>query len=139
MCQSGTKLCHLVDIVNTFPCKEVKTIKVLLVVWEKHLSVWCLNTYDSLEDSTLTLLNPLSHRMEVSSEIAGSREYALVILAFTLAVQLFPPFTNIMQLGLIIHHYLYLLAIIVKSITNSCILGCYILGKRHVFSTFFLH
>ena len=70
MCKAGSELCHLVHIVHAFARKEVQTVKVLLVVGEEQRLVRLLYAQHSLEDGALALLNPLSHGVQVGSEVA---------------------------------------------------------------------
>ncbi len=65
---------------------------------------------DGLEDGALAVLNPLAHGVEVGGEVDGCGEDALVVLALALAVELLPPFCEVVESGVVVDENLDLLA-----------------------------
>ena len=139
MSQTCTELRILVHLVDALACKEVQTIKVLLVRWEEKFLLWVLHADACLENGALTLLYPLSHRMQVGGEVTRSRIDTLAVLALALAEELLPPLSIVMQLGLVVDEDLNLLAVAVESITHSSVDGCWVFLERHINSTLLLH
>ena len=140
MGQTCAQFGHLVHLVNTLAGKEVQTIEIFLVSGEEQFVVRLLYADDGLVDGAFTLLNPLSHRVQVGGEIARSGEYTLVVLAFALAEELFPPFADEMELGLVVHHDFNLLASLrVETVAHGSIDGCGVLLVRSVLATHLFH
>ena len=139
MSQTGTKLCHLVHFIHALASKEVQTIEVFLIVGEENFLIRLLNRNNSLENGTLTILNPLSHRVQVGSEIHACGENTFMVLTLTLTVELLPPFTHEVQLRLIVHHDFNLLASLIQTVTYGSILGCGILLESHTASALLFH
>ena len=78
--------------------------------------------------------------MQVGGEVARSGEYALAVLAFALSEELLPPFADEVEFGLVVYHYLNLLAgLIIQSVAYSGIYGGGILFERHVLAASLLH
>ena len=77
--------------------------------------------------------------MEVSREVNGSSEDALAILAFALAVKLFPPLVHVVKLRLEVDENLNLLAFLVECIAHCSILKADILFEGNVGSDSLLH
>ncbi len=123
MSQTCAELSHLVDIVYALALKEVEAVEVLIVVWEEKLTVRLLDRDDRLEDRTLALLDPLTHRVEVCREVAGCREDTLAVLTLALSVELLPPLSHEVKLRLEVSENLNLLAgLSIESLTGSSIL-----------------
>ena len=139
MSQTGTEFRHFVHLVHALASEEVQTVEVLLVFREQQLLLRLLDRDDRLEDGALAFLDPLTHRVQVGGEVNAGREDALVVLTLRLAVELFPPLREEVELGLVVHHDLYLLAVLVKTVTNGSILGCGVLGERHILTASLLH
>ena len=59
--QEGAQFGHLVNLVNTLACQEVKTVQVLCVLGYYNLFVGGCHGHACLEDDALTLLYPLTH------------------------------------------------------------------------------
>ena len=78
--QTSTQLCHLVHLVYALASEEVQTVKILFVLREEQLLLGLLDADDGLEDGTLAILNPLTHRVQVGSEINACGEDALLVL-----------------------------------------------------------
>src|SRR5574344_2412294 len=104
------KLCHLVYVIHALAGEEVQSVEVLIVVGEEHCAVGLLYADDSFVDSALAFLNPLTHGVEIGSEVTRSGEDTLSVLAFALAVELLPPLAHEVEFGLIVDHNLNLLA-----------------------------
>ena len=139
MRQTGTQLGHLVHLVDTLPCQEVQSVEVLLVAGEEQFAVRLLDTDDRLEDGALTLLDPLSHGVEVGGEVARGGEDALLVFSFALSVELLPPLTDEVELRLVVHHDLYLLAGSIEPVSHGSILCGDVLLEGHVGSAGTLH
>ena len=140
MSQTGAELSHLVHLVYTLALEEVQAVEVLIVVREEQLLVRSLNADDGLEDRALALLNPLTHRVEVGSEVAGSREDTLLVLALALAIELLPPLSEVVQLRLEVAYDLDLLAsLCVECLTCGSIDGSRVLVESHVLAASLLH
>ena len=77
--------------------------------------------------------------MEVGGEVARCREDALVLLALALAIELLPPFSNEVELRLVVHHDLDFLTSAIESVTDGSILGSDILLERNILTTSLLH
>ena len=86
--------------------------------------LYLIDRYHRLEDGALAVLYPLSHGVQVGREINRCGEYALVLLTLGLSVELLPPLAQVVQFGLEVNQYLYLLAAAVQGIAYSCICGC---------------
>ena len=111
MSQTSTKFCILVYLVYTLASQEVKAVKVLCVRWEEKLLLRVLHRDTGLEDSTFAFLNPLTHRVKVGGEVARCWVDTLTILTLRLTEQLLPPLHVVVQLWLIVHENLNLLAV----------------------------
>ena len=81
----------------------------------------------------------MSHRVEVGGEVYAGGEDTLLVLTLRLTIELLPPFRNEVELGLIVYHDLNLLASLIQSIANGCILGGEILVEGNVLATSLLH
>ena len=140
MSQTCTELSHLVNLINTLALEEVQTVEVLIVVWEEQLLVRSLNADNSLEDRALALLNPLTHRVKVGSEVASCWEDTLLVLTLALTIELLPPLSKVVKLWLEVAYNLNLLASLsVESLTCSCIDGSRVLLESYVLAASLLH
>ena len=77
--------------------------------------------------------------MQVGCEVNTGREDTLLVLTLRLAVELFPPLTEEVELRLIVDHDFNLLASLIESVTNSSILGGWVLLERNILATLLLH
>ena len=77
--------------------------------------------------------------MEVGSKVNAGGIDTLVVFSLALAIQLLPPFSNEMQLGLIVGQNFYLFALGILSITGNSILSTDILAERHAGSSCQFH
>ena len=139
MSQPCTQLGHLVHLINTLASQEVQAVQILFVLREEQFLLGFLNRDDRLEDGALAILNPLSHGVQVGGEIDAGGEDALLVLAFRLTIELLPPFAHEVELRLVVHHDLNLLAVLVECIAYSGILSGGVLLKRNILATCFLH
>ena len=78
--QTSTQLCHLVHLVYALASEEVQTVQILLILREEQFLLGFLDADDGFEDGTLAILNPLTHRVQVGSEIDRSGEDTLLVL-----------------------------------------------------------
>lgn len=106
MGKSRAGLGHLIDLVDMQVCYVIKPVKVSLLARYGEATLHLLDRYDRLENSALAVLYPLPHRMEVGGIVNRCGEYAAVLLALTLAVQLLPPFGQIVQTRVVVDQYL---------------------------------
>ena len=129
--QASTEFSHLVHLIHTLALQEVQTIKVFIIVREEQLLVRSLYADNSFEDRTLTFLNPLTHRVEVGSEVASCREDTLLVFTLALTIELLPPLSEVVKFWLEVANDLNLLASL--SITRGVPL--YIACPGRVFRT----
>ncbi len=130
MSQTCAELSHLVDLIDALALEEVEAVEVLVVVGEEQLAVGLLYRQHGLEDGALALLNPLTHRVQVGGEVAGSGEDTLAILAFALSVELLPPLGDEVQLRLEVGDDLNLLAKLgVEGLTGHGVLLSDVVGE----------
>ena len=140
MSQTCTELSHLVHLVNTLALEEVQTVEVLIVVREEQLLVRSLYADNSLEDRALALLNPLTHRVKVGSEVASCWEDTLLVLTLALTIELLPPLSEVVKLRLEVADDLNLLASLsIESLTCSCIDSSRVLLESYVLAASLLH
>ena len=139
MCELNTKLCHLVNLVQTLTCEEVQTIEICLVSLNLNLISRLLNRDDGLEECALTLLDILTHRVEIGSEGYRCREDTLAVLTLALAIKLLPPLVDVLQLWLIRAENLNLLARLVELEACSGILCCEVILERYTLGSSLLH
>ena len=137
MCHLGSEFRHLVHLVDTFACEVVYAVKVGCV--HRHTMLYsrlCHRDY-SLEDCALSVLNPLTHGVKVCREVYRCRENTFAVLTFAFSIKLFPPFGNIMKLGIEVDKNLYFLSAAVKGIAKTRIglgdigIGCVKSGFLH--------
>ena len=124
----GAELGHLVHFINVLAGKVVEAVEVLLVGGDGEAVARGLHGDDRLEDGAFALLNPLAHAVEVGAEIDAGREDALALLTLALAVELFPPLADVVELRLEVDENLNLLASGVKGVTGGSILGSDVVG-----------
>ena len=95
---------------------------------------------NGFEDGAFAFLDPLSHGVEVCSEINCSGENAHAVLAFAFSVELLPPLVHVVKLRLEVNEDLNLFAGTIERIAHSGILrGNIIFGAAlafHVSCTF---
>ncbi len=128
----SAKFCHVVHFVDTLACEEVQTVEVFFVGWNSECVVWSIHRDNRFEDGTLTVLNPLTHGMEVGGEIHCCWEDALLVLTFGLAIELLPPFVHVVELRLEVHEDFNLLAFCIESVADGCVLSTWVLLEWHV-------
>ena len=106
----GSKLGHGVAVFHVLAGEVVELVEVLRVASDDNLTVALLDAHNGLEHVSVTVLDELSHRVEVCGEVDGGREYSFQILAFRLAVELLPPLSKVLELRIVGNQDLYLLA-----------------------------
>ena len=139
MSNLGAQFGHLVDLIDTLASEEVETIEILFVGRNYNGAVGILDGDDCFEDGTLAFLDPLAHGVKVGGEIDRSREDALVVLTLGFTEELLPPLGHIVELGLIVHQNLCLLAELIEGIANCSILCSRILGIGNIHARSLLH
>ena len=78
-----------INIRHRFAGDEVKSVKVLRVLFYRNVAFGFIEYDDGFEQLSLALLNILTERMKVGRVNGGSRENTLVILTLALAEKLF--------------------------------------------------
>ena len=96
MSNTHSELGHLIDLIDTLTCQIVQTIEISFVLLDAQLAIGLGDADDRLEDIALTLLDPLTHGVEVGREVDSGIEDPLMVLPFALAVELLPPLTDVM-------------------------------------------
>ena len=135
----GAKFCHLVYFIHALASEEVQSVQVCLIVWERYGVVGLLHGDHGLKEVTLAFLYVLTHGVEVCGQIHAGREDTFVIFALRLAIELLPPFADVVQFGVIVHQHLNLLALLaIEVVTCSSILSGWILLQWRV-DTAYLH
>ena len=64
-----SELCHRVALLNMLACEEVKAVKVLRIILDKHRALALLYCNHSLHEGALTVLDVLAHRVKVCCEV----------------------------------------------------------------------
>ena len=85
----------------------------------------------SLHQRSFALLDILSHRVQIRRQGNAGREDTLTLLAFALAVELFPPLGYILQFRIVAGQYLGFIPFPVERIPRSGIQGSRILLEWH--------
>ena len=137
--QLGAELGHLVHLVHVLAGQEVQAVQVLFVRGHLQAVIGLLHGDDCLVDAAFAFLNPLAHAVQVGGEVHGGGEDAFVLLALGFAVQLLPPFADIMQFRVEVHEDFNFLAVLVELVACGGIEGGRILGKRNVLAASLLH
>ncbi len=127
MGEESAELSHLVDLVYTLASEVVEAVEVGVVGGDYDLLVGLCNGDAGLEDDALSLLNPLTHRVEVGGEVGASGEDALAVFAFRLAIELFPPLGEIVELRLEVDEDLGALAVAVEYVACGSVYACGVL------------
>ena len=132
----GAKFSHLVYFIHALASEEVQSIQVCLIVWERYGVVGLLHGDNGLKEVTLAFLYVLTHGVEIGGQIHAGRENTFVIFALRLAIELLPPFADVVQFWVIVHQHLNLLALLaVEVVTCSSILSGGILLQWRVDAT----
>ncbi|MMZ63741.1 hypothetical protein D1872_260160 [compost metagenome] len=87
---------------------------------------------DRLENITATLLDKLTHGVQICREVNRCRVNSLEVLTFALTEQLLPPFRYEVQGRLVVHENLSAFAFTVQSIPYSGILVCFVLSNIRI-------
>ena len=87
---------------------------------------------DGFHQVPRTLLNILTHGVQVGGEFHGGGKDTLVVLAFALAVELFPPLRHEAEAGLIAAENLNGVALAVQVLAGGGILPGGVLGAAHI-------
>ena len=111
MCKNGSVHSALVYKVNALSCQIVKSVQINRLFLQYKLFSACFNIDHGLKHISGTILNELTHGMQIGGQIHACREQALVVLTFALTEQLLPPLTYIMNSGLVVRQDLNTLAL----------------------------
>ncbi|EJX06228.1 hypothetical protein EVA_05664 [gut metagenome] len=139
MCQASTEFSHLVDFVHTAAFEEVQAIEVFFIMGEEHGVRSLFNGNHCFEDGAFAVLDPLTHRVEVGSQVNRCREDTLAVLTFALAVKLLPPFVHHVKLRLVVGEDFDLLAFAIECVAHSSIVGRRIFFHRHISTSSLFH
>ena len=105
--QLGAQFCHLVNLVYAAAGQEVETVEVFLVRGNLQTGVGLLYADNGFKDGALAVLDPLTHRVQVGGEVNACGEDTLAVLALALAIELLPPFAQVVQLRLVVGSSLF--------------------------------
>jgi len=112
----------VVDFAHILAGEEVHSVEVLRVALDRNITIGLFDINNSLEESTLALLDHLPERMEICREHCGGREYTLAVLALALTIELLPPLGKECKRRIISCEHLHLLAGTVEIVANHSIL-----------------
>ena len=129
MSHLGAEFSHLVDLIDSLVGDIVDAVEIRCVHRDTMGESGLLHRKNCLEDGALAILDPLAHRVKVGGEIHRCRENALAILTLALAVKLFPPLREIVELGIEVYENLDLLAALIESVAETSILLSGVLGR----------
>ena len=134
----GAEGCHCVAMLHVLAGKVVQLVQVLGIVADNYAALGFLDLDHGLEHHAVTFLDELAHGVEVGGEVDRCGEDTLLVLALGLAVELLPPFSEILELGIVVHQDLDLLTgLAVKEITHCGIFhGCVLLPFFEELGTF---
>ena len=112
------------DEVHILAHQEVEAVAVGGIEGHLHLVFGGAEAHHGLEEVALTLLDVLTHGVEVSGELHAGGEETLVLLALALAVELLPPLGHEAEAGLVSGQHLDLIAGAVQGRAACGILPC---------------
>ena len=116
--QASAEFSHLVHLVNVLASEEVQTVEVGIVVRNDHAVAHIAYRKHGFEDGAFAILNPLTHRVEVGGEVNRCWENAQMVLTFAFTVELFPPFSEIVEAWAEIHQNFNLLASLIECVAG---------------------
>ena len=102
--------CTLIHEIQRPAGQVIQAVQVAFFFAHQHLRAGIVHRDHRLHEDALAFLNELAHRMQVGRQIDGCREDAFPVLALALAVELLPPFADVVQAGLVVGQDLDLLA-----------------------------
>ena len=111
MCQNGSVHSALIDEINGLACQIIQTIQIYRLLADRKLLSRSVDIDNGLKHYTGTVLNELTHGMQIGGQIHACGEQPLVVLTFALTEQLLPPLTYIVNSGLIVRQDLDTLAL----------------------------
>ena len=123
MGKDGAYGSHTIHLVNALAGDVVEAVEVVGIGGDTYLVALLPYGDDGLEDGALAFLNPLAHRVEVGGIIDGSGEDAFMLLAFALAVELFPPLCQIVELGVEVDENLNFLTGLIEGVSGDGVGG----------------
>lgn len=118
MSEASAEFSLLVDFVDTFVLEVVDTVEVFCITRDSEGIGRFLDRNNCFKDCSFAVLNPLSHRVEVSCEIDSGGENTFTIFSFRLAVKLFPPFGEEMQSGVEVDEQFDFFAVSIESVSH---------------------
>ena len=117
----------LVDEINCFSCKIVQSIQIYRLFIDDDLFFGCLHIHNCLKQDSVSILNELSHRVQISCQIYRCREDSFLVFSFALSVKLFPPLRYIVKAWLIVCQNFDRLSFSKQNVTDRSILKCSVL------------
>ena len=93
-----------VNFVHVHAGKEVQTIEVLRIVRDLERTTSLVDNNNCLEEHSLTVLDVLTHGVEVCGVVNAGRENTSAVLTFGLTVELLPPFCHEVERRLVVDH-----------------------------------
>ncbi len=110
---------HFVDLIDAFSGNVIEAVEIVVVGRDQRLVLRRFNGNNGLKYRAFAILDPLSHGVEVGRVVDGSREDAFFVFTLAFAVELFPPFSEVVELGVIVDKDLYLFAIAIEGIASG--------------------
>ena len=135
--QHSAEFSLVVHLADALAGDVVELVEVFVLHRDAELVVRVLDRDHRLEEVAQTVLDVLSHGVEVGAEGDRSGEDALVLLAVALTVELFPPFAEIHQTRLVVHHDFVGKALGVEGLTHHGILRDRVVEGRIGLALFF--
>ena len=129
MCKDCSVHCTLIDEINRLSCQIVQSIQIYRLFIDHDLFSGCLHIHHSLKQNSVSILNKLSHRVQISCQIYRCREDSFLVFSFALSVKLFPPLRYIVKAWLIVCQNFDRLSFSQQDITDCGILKRSVLSK----------
>src|SRR5699024_1490759 len=131
VCMSKDRTVHsaLVDEINRLSCQIFQSVQINRLFIDHDLFPILLYIQNSLEQDPDSVLDELTHGVQVCCQVYGCREDTLLVFSFALTVELFPPLRYIVKARLIVCQNLYCLALAEQDVADRRILHCIVLCK----------
>ena len=120
-------------------CQEVQSIQISLVCRNQYAMICSFHGDNRFENRTLTVLNPLTHGMQIGCQIYRCGENTFTVFTFALSIKLFPPFCDIMQFRMEVSQDLNLFTALIQLVTSSGIDSGHIISERNARVCSFFH
>ncbi len=130
MRQNGAVHRALVDEIHVLARQIIESVQIHRLLANDNLFPACLNIEHRLKHGAGTVLDKLSHGVQVGGQIHACREDTFLILALGLAVKLFPPLGNIVCAGLVVRQNLNHFALSQQDIAQRRVFHSIVLLER---------